>query len=153
MGKNYAEYLENVGLAKEALILFMDGFFLQFFVYGYGVDIESIEDSQDAINEITSGPNRPKPGKMIASFNDYYYNVYFELPEAGYGGGSKFILRTAFCSTLPQLFRAFLAEGQDTISNFEAIRTKVNAFRPKIQKICRRKGDLEEEDESEMEEG
>jgi hypothetical protein len=135
----------------------MDGFYLQFFVHGYDAEIEFIDDSQGMINSIKDTPNRRRPIKMIASFNDYYYNVYFELPEAGYGGGSKFVLRTAFCSTLPELFDAFLDEGRTTISNYEAITTRINAFKPIVSRICKRRYELEEDededDDSEVEIG
>jgi hypothetical protein len=134
--KNYFEYLETVALAKEALILFMDSFFLQFFVRGYGIRIEEIDGSIDAVNDLVDGPKNPRPKRMIASFNDYYLNVYSELPEVGYGGGSRFVLRTAFCSTLPQLFEAFREEGKPVITNYSEVCKLADEFMEKLRPIC-----------------
>ncbi len=135
---HYSEYLENIDLAKEALRLFLDAFYLQFFRYGYKLGIESIEGASKAINAIRDGQVGPRPEKMIASFNDYYANIFLELPEIGYGGGNHFVLRTAFCSTLPQLFIAFRKEGQGIVTNFNEIVGLMNSFMTTLKVICRK---------------
>jgi len=137
-GPRLSEYLENVALAKEGLKLFMDAFYIQFFARGYKLKIVSLEDSLRSIIEMKDSPQRARPRRMISNFVDYHNNVYGELPDIGYGGGSPFVLRTAFCSTLPQLFDAFAQEGQGVIGNFKEITDRMREFRPKLEAICQR---------------
>ena len=137
---NYEQYREAVSVTKEGLIIFIQNFLLQFFVSSYGLKILSIDGSESfyTINKLSERKDIAVPKTMIDAYRNYYLNVSENIQGPGYDSSSRFVLKSAFCSTLPQILDGFRSDGSKTIPNYEEIISISETCLGRISDICRK---------------
>jgi len=133
------KYMDDLSLAKDAILLFMRTIYRQFFLYGYSIDFDKLDAAaMEKINGIRTGPSPVKPMAMILSAGDFSTNVSEDLPVAGYGGGDRFVLKGAYCSSLYNLLKALLTDGKGIIQNYDEISAQSNRLMSEIEASCQK---------------
>jgi hypothetical protein len=139
--KQFQEYHSEATIVKDGLFNFMNYFLLQFFTYGYGLTVETVNSSEAAnlIMGLRPSGDRPRPENMISAYLDYYANFVGDLGGAGYElPGTRTTLKAAYCSTLNLVLEAFVKEGKGLFDNFDEIQAKACAWIGRIKSNCQR---------------
>lgn len=129
-------YFANLSSVKNTLLLFMRSFYRQFFFYGYGIEFATLD--ADAMAKINGINTNPRPLDMITSAANFSTDVSQDLPVVGYGGGDRFEIRSAFCSSLYNLLKAFIADGNGVIDNYQQVSQLSRRYMAEILKVCQK---------------
>jgi hypothetical protein len=129
------KYFADLSQVKDALLIFMRSFYKQFFFYGFGIDFDRLDAA--AITKIRSiqAGQQAGPKAMVRSAVDFSTNVSQDLPIAGYGGGDRFALKSAYCSSLYSLLQAFNNEGK-VMDNYQEISLEAKKYLIQITTTC-----------------
>jgi hypothetical protein len=130
------KYRASVSTIEDGVLLFMRSFYRQFFFYGYALDFPSLDKNSIArINAIPQATSPPRPDHVIQSVNDFVVNVSGDLVTSGYGG-SMFAPRTVICTSLFNLMKAFIKDGEGVFDNYEEIAAEAKKTMTSITSIC-----------------
>lgn len=129
------EFVLKMHKVEDNLETFIENFFLQFFYYGFELEIEGI--TEEAISTIESHfkNSRDSPKNIIASFNeaveilsDIETAVYLDPPRDG-------DLYDAYMVFLPKLFESFKKDEpvlRERIGNFGQINLRMEGILKRI---------------------
>ena len=136
----FTKYSASARRATHGLLLFIEEFMTQFFVFGFNLSFTSIktDGARTAINSLLGKKVMHVPKAMIKSFNEYHTTLSSDLKVVGYNLDVQAALRAAYCSSLPFLLKSFVEDGKTVISNYDEICKRIEKSTEMITVICQR---------------